>query len=333
MCALAALFQHGAATVNESGRPLRCHLVRHCLQFARAQEAAGQTREATVYYEKAGDSDAAIRLMLGTPEGAQQAMALARKARSSTSAPLLASHCLRNEDWAGACEFFLLQGRTEQAFEVATAHGVMDTFALHLPPDAPKDVHAQVALYFRDVRQHGKAARHFKLAEQLMECITSMAAHAGQLGGADRKAVLDKALALVAEAPAPQAKHLARVVMRSMGGSDEGPDVDRVFKLNLALGNTHDALTLIADAAMDATRAGHYKVRGRARHGDRFSLRVPAHVGEEGHPERQAMTARQKVRDDARAHVLPPMCRPLTQSCATRLRTSASRASQRWRCC
>jgi hypothetical protein len=151
------------------------------MQFAKSQEAIGKIDSAAMYYEQAGDLDDAIKQLLKTPKGAQKAVRLARKSRSAAAAAMLVAHCLQGGDWGGACEFYVMQGKLDDAWQVAVTHGVMETFALHLPSDTSPTMHARVALHFKNIHQHSQAAEQYRLATQLVECVSELVAHAEQV--------------------------------------------------------------------------------------------------------------------------------------------------------
>jgi hypothetical protein len=176
---------------------------------------------------------------------------------------MLVTHCLEKEDWTRACEFYLMEDKVDDAWEVAVTHCVMDTFALHLPRGTSAQMHARVALHFKDAGQHGKAADQYKMAGQMVECIMELAAHASHVSQTEQSKILEQAIALVNEAPPTQAKQLARVIMSTVSKDNGEEYAERIFLLNLALGNTHDAISHVADLAISDSKNGQYKVSGR----------------------------------------------------------------------
>jgi hypothetical protein len=76
----------------------------------------------------------------------------------------------------------------------------------------------------------------------------------------DKPKVLDQAIAMVNKAGPADAKRMARIILSAVNADNGEEYADRIFLLNLALGNTHEAITHVADSAIKDSQCGQYKV-------------------------------------------------------------------------
>ena len=163
---------------NETGMYIMLNI--HCthMQYAKAKEAEGKHGEAADAYERGGDADAAVRLLISRLDNPTRAFALARRAGSRAAAELLVQHCMATSNWAGAVEFLMHAGEDAEALQVAQTHAAMDTYAACLSKDAPAAVRTKVAMYFQNQGEHNKAAAQHELAGSLTSCVSQLLAHA-----------------------------------------------------------------------------------------------------------------------------------------------------------
>jgi hypothetical protein len=87
------------------------------LQFAKVREEQGQFVEAAAEYERGGDAEAAVRLLLQV-NNVNKAFGIARRSGSTTAATLIAKHCSQHSNWAGTVEFSILSGDYTTAWQV-----------------------------------------------------------------------------------------------------------------------------------------------------------------------------------------------------------------------
>jgi thioredoxin-like negative regulator of GroEL len=146
------------------------------VQFAKAREEQGQLAEAAAEYERAGDSAAAVRLLLAVGS-ADKAFATARSSGRPGAAALIVKHCVARSDWAGAVEFNVVAGNYAAAWQIAQTHSQMDTYAAAIGTGAPAATHAQVAVYFQNVKEHFKAACQYELAGNTLSAVSQFMAH------------------------------------------------------------------------------------------------------------------------------------------------------------
>lgn len=87
------------------------------MQFAKVREDQGQLTEASVEYERGGDAESAVRLLLQAAD-LSKALDIARRSCSPAAATLIVQHCLQESNWAGAVEFSILAGDYTSAWQV-----------------------------------------------------------------------------------------------------------------------------------------------------------------------------------------------------------------------
>lgn len=81
-----------------------------------------------------------------------------------------------------------------------------------------------------------------------------------QESGAERDKATRKALKLITDAPAEEARRMARMVLASMDVADQERHAEQLIDLNLALGNHGEAAVAAVESALADQRAGDYKV-------------------------------------------------------------------------
>lgn len=147
------------------------------LQYAKAMEDYGRFGVAAAEYERGGDVEAAVRLHLSNLNNANKAFALARCSGSVAAAAKIARHCAAASQWAGAVEFSVRAQDFNGAWQIAQTHQEMDAYAAALDSDAPPDMHAQVAVYFQNVKEHAKAAAQYEAAGNMLSAVSQLMAH------------------------------------------------------------------------------------------------------------------------------------------------------------
>ena len=72
--------------------------------------------------------DSVVRLLLEKLGKPQRAYTIVRETKSSQGAMLVAKHCQASGDHRAAIEFLVLAKKTDEAFALANANNLMDTF-------------------------------------------------------------------------------------------------------------------------------------------------------------------------------------------------------------
>jgi hypothetical protein len=87
------------------------------MQFAKVREEQGQLAEAAVEYERGGDTESAVRLLL-QESNVDKAFGISRRSGSATAAALIVKHSVEQSNWAGAVEFSIVAGDYSSAWQV-----------------------------------------------------------------------------------------------------------------------------------------------------------------------------------------------------------------------
>lgn len=153
------------------------------LQYARAMEEDGRHLEAAAEFERAGDVEAAVRLYLSPLNNTNKAFALTRRSGSVAAATIVARHCSNTSSWAGAVEFGVRARDFSGAWQIAQTHREMDEYAAALDANAPPEMHAQVAVYFQNVKEHAKAAAQYEAAGNMLSAVSQLMAHSKRVRG------------------------------------------------------------------------------------------------------------------------------------------------------
>lgn len=103
------------------GHPAAQHLVPSGTRSAacdtvrvQAKEAERDYAEAATAYERAGDSDAVVRLYLNHLDRAEDALAIVRRTQSADGAAMVADYCRKGHNYRGAVEFLLTANRVDE---------------------------------------------------------------------------------------------------------------------------------------------------------------------------------------------------------------------------
>ena len=87
------------------------------MQFAKAREEQGQLAEAAVEYDRGGDAESSVRLLLQT-SNVNKAFGVSRRSGSPAAAALIVKYCVEQSNWAGAVEFSIMAGDYNSAWQV-----------------------------------------------------------------------------------------------------------------------------------------------------------------------------------------------------------------------
>ncbi|CAK9101199.1 WD repeat-containing protein 19 (Intraflagellar transport 144 homolog) [Durusdinium trenchii] len=218
------------------------------LQFARAKEAEKDFRTAMQEYEKGKDMDSVIRLCLDHLDQPEKAFAIVRKFQSATGADMAARYCQGVNDFRGAIEFLLLAKRTEDAFELATAHDTMEVFESALGGDGTPEEYANVAKYYETKQEADKAAEFYAICGQFHKAL-KLYLQCGEL---------EKATDVVGRARSDMLTHtLIDFLMGDTTGVIQDPV--HIFRLYMALGNYPQAARTAMVIAQQERESGNYK--------------------------------------------------------------------------
>lgn len=112
------------------------------MQFAKVREEQGQPAEAAVEYERGGDAESAVRLLLQA-NNVNKAFGITRRSGSAAAAASIVKYCVQQSNWAGAVEFSILAGDYTSAWQVwhhsrCASTSVCTATAVHCVPKLKK---------------------------------------------------------------------------------------------------------------------------------------------------------------------------------------------------
>ncbi|GMH41872.1 hypothetical protein BSKO_09782 [Bryopsis sp. KO-2023] len=135
------------------------------IQFAKAKEKEGKYEEALEAYQRAGDMNGAVRILLTCVNRPEQACKLVRENPKIEPAAMVAECCKKNGDFALAVEFLQLARMGRQAWEIAEARNEMDAYVEFLPENTSPDEFQAIAEYYEARQEFERAADMFEKAK------------------------------------------------------------------------------------------------------------------------------------------------------------------------
>ncbi|KAF4736376.1 WD repeat-containing protein 19, partial [Perkinsus olseni] len=156
------------------------------LLYAKAKEARGFFKEAAASYEKGGDMESIVRLLVDESQlnDPRKAMDLIRKgtASSTGAAEIVADYCRGVGDITGSIEFLARARLDEMAFEMAVRHDQMPVYERTLAESEGSDElvgerYRSVAGYYKERNLPLEAAKNYVLCgeyEVAMELCLSL---------------------------------------------------------------------------------------------------------------------------------------------------------------
>lgn len=110
------------------------------IKFGKAKEDEGNFSEAASAYEKAGDYDNVIRILIDNLQDIEGGAALVRQTHARESAKTLALRYLQSRMYEPAVEFYLIAGMQAQALELAKQQNCVEFFASVIKDEASIDL-------------------------------------------------------------------------------------------------------------------------------------------------------------------------------------------------
>ncbi len=239
--------------------------------YAAALEAGGDFEGAARAYERARDTEAVVRLLVGKLNALSRAKDVVRATRSREGAAIVASACAAGGDVAGAVAFLLLSRARDAAFNLAAAHGQMGVYVRALVGDdggggggggggdavevaalapaalarMPRAEALRVGAYYeggagRDpflaAALYGAAGAHLRALALLLGVIRAAGGEEGGGGAARASAATAAAIRVAGAAREPA---VTAALLAYLTGAEDGLPKDgrHVYALYLALGN------------------------------------------------------------------------------------------------
>eukprot|EP00667_Euglena_gracilis_P000484 EG_transcript_484 len=222
--------------------------------FAKAKEKEGSFKEAKEAYDKAGDMDSVVRLNVEHLNNLAEAHLIVRRTRSTEAAGLVARHCKKTGDFKTAIEFLLLARKTAEAFEMATAHGEMATYAQALGANGTNEEYQAIAKYYDEKGDHGNAGDYFFKCGHFSKALKHYL-HCGDTH-------LTQAIEVVGKA---RQDNLTNVLIDYLMGETDGvpKDPNYIFRLYMALGSFEKAAKTAVIIARQEQEMGSYRAAHR----------------------------------------------------------------------
>lgn len=100
-----------------------------------------------------------IQLKIRNLDQVQQAFDMVRSRPSAQGAQFVADYCVEVSDYRGAIEFLLLANKSEEAFKLAQAQGLVDVYCNLLGESIGAEDALKVAHYFEKQQDFGRAGK------------------------------------------------------------------------------------------------------------------------------------------------------------------------------
>ena len=133
-------------------------------QYGKAKEADGYYKEAFKAYMSAKEYENAIRIQLDHLKNPEHAVRIAKEHNSIEGAKMVASFFQKLGDYATAIQFLVMAKCTDEAFQLARMHGLMELYAESLGKESNPEDYESVALYFETEKNHYLAGKYYMYA-------------------------------------------------------------------------------------------------------------------------------------------------------------------------
>eukprot|EP00755_Sulcionema_specki_P023223 Sspe_Gene.78375::Locus_49029_Transcript_1_1_Confidence_1.000_Length_4205::g.78375::m.78375/K19671/WDR19, IFT144; WD repeat-containing protein 19 len=129
--------------------------------YGAAKEREGLYEEAKQAYVKAENWDNVVRLLVENLNDISSAYEIVRRTKSADAAAIVAKQCRKDGNPESAIEFLLLAKKTDEAFELASQHDLMDTYARILGTNGSAEDNTNLAQYYEKKKQLGLAGDYY----------------------------------------------------------------------------------------------------------------------------------------------------------------------------
>ncbi|XP_075260010.1 WD repeat-containing protein 19-like isoform X2 [Convolutriloba macropyga] len=232
------------------------------LQYAKAREAEGKYREAIQAYTSAKDFDNVIRIQVDHLQNPEEAVRIVRETGSIEGAKLVAKFFVRMNDMESAIQFLVMSKCHDEAFQLASSHHHMKTYASILGDDASLEDYKSVAVYFeteeKDPFLAGKffyrSKQYSRAVKHLLRCPITAATESDP-----NINPIEIAIKAVGEAEDEVLTH--QLMDFLMGEFDNEPkDAKYLFKLYMALSQYREAAKTAVIIAREEQNGGNYRI-------------------------------------------------------------------------
>ncbi len=225
-------------------------------QYAKAKEAEGYYKEAFKSYMNAKEYENAIRIQLDQLKNPEQAVKIVKETQSIEGAKMVASFFQKFGDYASAVQFLVMSKCTDEAFNLARLHGLMELYGDSLGGEANPEEYESVALYFENEGNFYLTGKYYMLASAYTDAIKHLIKKQPS-GDVERKCI-DLAVECIGKANNDALTNL--VIEYLMGDHDGMPkDAKYLFKLYLSLKKYVEAAKTAVLIARQEQQSGNYR--------------------------------------------------------------------------
>ena len=217
--------------------------------FAKMCMMAGRHDVAVAAYRRAKDVDRVVELNLRHLDDVQGAFDLVRETASAEGAQLVADYCLEHNDFRGAIEFLLIANKSDEAFKVAQANGIVETYTGILGETICAEDALRVAHFYEKAQDNGNAGRFYAMCGQYSRALKLF------IACGDRE--IDAAIDVVGKS---QNESLTSQLIDFLVGEKDGvpKDSNYIYRLYMALKKYDDAAKTALIIARQEQDMGNY---------------------------------------------------------------------------
>ena len=200
-------------------------------EYGKAMEGLKKYKEALQAYQKSGDFDAQVRILIEYLNAAPEALALVRLHRMVSCAEFAAKFCQSQGDHRGCIEFLLLAKKPKAAMDVARQHDLLDVLAQFLGDEASSEDFNFIAQHY-ERQQNSFQAAEFYLKAQMYEKSVRLFMTSGDLG-------IERAIEVCGIVGKDEVTHILRDFLLGDSRDSDGTPKEAkwMYKLHMRLGN------------------------------------------------------------------------------------------------
>eukprot|EP01064_Diplonema_japonicum_P002002 TRINITY_DN11304_c0_g1_i1.p1 TRINITY_DN11304_c0_g1~~TRINITY_DN11304_c0_g1_i1.p1 ORF type:complete len:1431 (+),score=452.89 TRINITY_DN11304_c0_g1_i1:1321-5613(+) len=243
--------------------------------YGAAKEHDKDYEAAKQAYLAAEDWDNVVRLLVEHLNDISSAYDVVRRTKSAEAAALVAKRCQKDGNPETAIEFLLLAKKTEEAFELASLHDHMHTYASVLSSNGSVEDYLAIANYYEEKGKNNtagdyylKCKRYDKALQKYLDMVSTLEQGIHRAEDEESRVkqtdvCINKAIEVVGEA---QNDKLNKVLITFLT-TDEDSQVPRdpkyLFSLYMALGKYDKGCGMAIVIARREQKMGHYRIAHR----------------------------------------------------------------------
>jgi WD repeat-containing protein 19 len=200
-------------------------------EYGKAMEGMKKYKEALQAYQKSGDLEAQVRILIDHLNAAPEALALVRLHKMVSCADFAAKFCQSQGDHRGCIEFLLLAKKPKMAMDTARQHDLLDVLAQFLGDDASAEDYNFIAQHY-ERQQNSLQAAEFYLKAQMYEKSVRLFMTSGDSG-------MERAIDVCGAVGKDDVTHMLRQYLLGESRDSDGTPKDPkwIYKLHMRLGN------------------------------------------------------------------------------------------------